>query len=209
MNITIIEDKSPYYVRYTHDGIDNILDMCKNIEVTDPASTWVPKFTNSNIGIDNSLAISRIVPKFKELELYEARISLFISEPGTYYPPHRDGVDLKFGVNYCVHIKDDKCITKWYTDESLNGYEKIQLTRRTALGKKFVCSRELKDFKRHDVPHIESIVAKEGEAILFNTEIFHDWDNTESDNTRIVLTLRPISYSYKYFHDARKILFGY
>ena len=52
------------------------------------------------------------------------------------------------------------------------------------------------------------MVAKPNEMILFNTDIFHSWDNTKSDKSRRILTLRAKNYSTFYFDDAKKILFG-
>ena len=54
------------------------------------------------------------------------------------------------------------------------------------------------------------MTAKPGECILFNTDIFHDWDNQLSNNYRVVLTLRikqPLTGKI-YFEDAKKIIFG-
>jgi hypothetical protein len=65
------------------------------------------------------------------------------------------------------------------------------------------------DFAKSDsVIPLKSMVAIQGECILFNTDIYHDWDNTQSNNERIVLTLRLENPGLMYFDDVKKILFG-
>ena len=61
-------------------------------------------------------------------------------------------------------------------------------------------------------PVTETIVQPD-HAILFNTELWHDWDNSASSNIRGILTLRQKFNGMEplvgNFFDARKILFGY
>jgi len=52
------------------------------------------------------------------------------------------------------------------------------------------------------------MTAKPNECILFNTDIWHDFDNSQSTNRRMVLTLRVNNPSTFYFDDAKKALFG-
>jgi hypothetical protein len=98
-------------------------------------------------------------------------------------------------------VEDDKCVTSWWSDEDLKQYPINYLNGG---------SRECTGFnpKRH--APLKSMTAKPGECILFNTEIFHDWDNRNSNNYRVVLTLRieqPLT-GKTYFEDAKKIIFG-
>ena len=44
MNYSIIEDCSPYYIRYTHDGIQDILDYCNVL--TPDIKTLAKDFTH-------------------------------------------------------------------------------------------------------------------------------------------------------------------
>ena len=55
----------------------------------------------------------------------------------------------------------------------------------------------------------KSMIAKQGEVVLFNTDIFHDVDNTDSKNERTILTLRSTLFEKLDFFQAREILFGY
>jgi hypothetical protein len=52
------------------------------------------------------------------------------------------------------------------------------------------------------------MIAIQGECILFNTDIYHDFDNRYSENERIILTLRPTFSQSITFEDAKQILFG-
>ena len=47
-----------------------------------------------------------------------------------------------------------------------------------------------------------------GTGILFNTDIWHDFDNTKSNNRRCILTLRVNNNDKTYFDDVKRILFG-
>ena len=75
-----------------------------------------------------------------------------------------------------------------------NGYNAIRPTR------------EVQDYKYGDVTPIKSMVAVQGECMLFNVNMYHDWFNASS-NRRTVLTLRPIEESVISFDDAANYLF--
>jgi hypothetical protein len=68
-------------------------------------------------------------------------------------------------------------------------------------------SRELTGFVKENHTPIKSMVAQQNECILFNTEIYHDWDNSNSSNERVVLTLRSITPGSVYYDDVKQILF--
>jgi hypothetical protein len=145
------------------------------------------------------------------MPIWEERVSFFISKPGLYYRAHKDGLDTRFSINYTVKILDDKCVTSWYCDDDLKDYQIDPLSvesRRNPLTA--VSSRECVGFVKSNHIPTKTMIAKQGEVILFNTDLFHDWDNTTSVNERVVLTLRiakPLK-SKTYFEDAKRILFG-
>jgi len=61
------------------------------------------------------------------------------------------------------------------------------------------------------VPPVKSMIAQEGECVLFNTDIFHDWNYKGligSDDKRIALTFRCKEGNALTFDDAKRILFG-
>lgn len=197
MKFTILEDCSPYYIRFTHDDIEDVLSFVRGCI---PDTKNFPIYKNYRLSLNDSKKLSSKLPFANQLDLMIYRMSLFISKPGLYYRAHKDGLDHRFSINYTIKILDDKCVTSWYSDEDLKDYKIDNLVSRT--------SRECIGFNKRNHTPIKTMVAKQGECILFNTEIFHDWDNTQSENERIVLTLRVYNPGQIYFNDAKKILFN-
>lgn len=197
MKFTILEDCSPYYIRFTHDNIEDVLSF---VQGCIPYTKNFPIYKHYRLLPNDSIKLFSKLPFSNQLNLMIHRMSLFISKPGLYYRAHKDGLDHRFSINYTIKILDDKCVTNWYLDEDLKDYKIDNLASRT--------SRECIGFNKKNHTPIKTMVAKQGECILFNTEIFHDWDNTQSKNERIVLTLRANNPGQIYFNDAKKILFN-
>jgi len=194
---TIIEDCSPYYIRFSHNGLSDIVDYCKkNIpEVSN-------LFTHYKFPINQATDLLSMIPMAKQIPFIADRVSLFVTKPGYYYRAHKDGLNNRFSINYTVQILDEKCVTNWYSDEDLKNYPIDNLTSNS--------SRECSGFiKERHIP-LKTMTAKPNECILFNTEIFHDFDNSQSKNQRVVLTLR-IENQFRantYFEDVKQKLFG-
>jgi len=192
----ILEDASPFYVRFTFDGIEKLVLSCKNylsfIKFSDEPFIHFKAPENIGTSFINKLP-------FDEINLNGARASFFITKSGYYYRAHKDGLDHRFSLNLTVEINDDLCITNWYDEKELSKYSIDTLNGQ---------SRECVNFSKELHNPIKSMIAKEGEFILFNTEIFHDFDNSKSNNRRIVLTLRHNDPKNWYFEDIRKIIFN-
>ncbi len=203
----IIEDCSPYYIRYTFDGIENLTNLCKTYILPKKGEFGFRHLRLERPLVDNVLDL---VPASKQMPLQKDRVSLFMTEPGFYYSAHKDGMDHRFSLNFTVTVLDDKCVTSWYSDEDLKTY-KISTDIIPSANNLYVpgASREVLEWDKSKHTPLKSMVAKPNEAILFNTELFHDWDNRTSTNRRVVLTLRHQNPGAVYFEDARKILFGY
>jgi hypothetical protein len=197
---TIIEDRSPYYIRFTYEGIDDVINYCKD-SVKDKTfnrpSRGFHHMKYDEQQTKDLLALTS--PIGDKLDLMKNRVSLFVTEPGYCYTAHKDGYDHRISINYTVQILDDKCVTSWYSDEELAGYPVDTSTW---------ISREINDFDKTKHTPLLSMTAKPGECVLFNTEIYHDFDNSKSTNHRMVLTLRAEVPGIMYFDDAKKILFG-
>lgn len=197
MKITVIEDCSPYYIRFTHDGIEDVIEKClTHIE----GKFFFIKFTHHRYEDDQAKDILSSIPFNKDLNLNQDRVALFVTQPGYYYRAHKDGLCHHYSINYTVKILDDKCITSWYSDEDLKKYAIDNLPNRT--------SRECIGFDKTKHTPLKSMTAVQGEAILFNTEIFHDFDNSKSSNIRMVMTLRDADPGNVYFDDIKNKLFG-
>jgi hypothetical protein len=207
MQYTIIEDCSPYYIRFTHDGIDEFISCCTNaLGNISNFPKWM-HYNMSRFNLPLAHSILDSTPLSKDLSLRKDRVSYFVSGPGFYYRAHKDGwPGDRYSLNYTLSVKDEKCVTNWYNDEDLENYP---IQNYGVAGGNVKNSRECVGFDKLKHTPIKSMIAKQGECILFNTDIFHDFDNRESENYRVILTLRNDPPDSFYFEDARKVLFGY
>lgn len=196
--LELIEDCSPYFIRFHDPNIDKIFAICDN-EMEN--KTWNEDFTHSKFSTINSVKISETCVLFKLFEINLDRISMFVSKPGLYFRAHKDGIDHHFSLNYTYKILDDRCLTSWYSDKELARYPLLKISG-------IKQSRECLRFDPKNHTPLKTMIAKPNELILFNTEIFHAWDNSRSENIRMILTLRLKDYSKEntMFEDAKKVL---
>ena len=127
------------------------------------------------------------------------RFTYFVSEPGFYFPPHTDGPNHTWGINYPIQILDELCVTSWYDSKDLTQYDLIN-------GYSKIC----KDFQKHKHTPLKTTIFKPNECVLINTGIFHDWNNSKSTNRRVILTIRGLDAVYGKFNyaDVKKLLFS-
>jgi len=204
MKYTIIEDCSPYYVRFTHDNIEEFSKFTLDLfDQTDWShiTTFEPKFGNYNLPPNIGKIVVSRTPVSQSFNLRLGRVNYFKSWPGLYYRAHKDGLNHRFSINYPIKVLDNKCITNWYKDEDLKDYPIVGHNWKNT-------SRECEGFDRTKHIPAKSMVAQINECILFNTDIFHAWDNTQSNNERIILTFRNDDVEGNfYYEDARRKLF--
>ena len=203
--IEIIEDCSPYFIRYRHTGSNKVIDLCKQFKKDQVDGKYNLKFIHHRLPVEDGREVLKNVYLADQFNFMETRVSLFVTKPKFYYRPHKDGLTLKFGINYMVDVKDNKCVTSWYTDEQFAGRPIDNLSGKTK-------SREIADYNRaqewNKILPVKSMVAKQDDVILFNVDLFHDVNNWNSTNERTILTLRTLDDRMDFF-DARKMLFGY
>lgn len=210
-NLTVLEDSSPYFIRFTHSGLNEIISDCEEIA---KQKIFTKGFTHHIFESQDSKRILDKIPFSNLIELNEKRVSLFITNPGYYYRAHKDGLDHRFSINYTVKILDQDCVTSWYSDDDLKDYPidnlKYKEHYRIVDPRAYYngISREVQGFVKANHVPVKTMIAKQGECILFNTDIFHDFDNSRSINQRIVLTLRSKNPKDIYFEDIKKILFN-
>jgi excinuclease UvrABC ATPase subunit len=116
---TIIEDCSPYYIRFTHEGAEKVPNECVKFV---SGYEFQKKFTHYKYPIDQA---NQILDNTHMKNLFNfdiGRVSLFVTQPGFYYRPHKDGPNHRFSINYTVKILDNNCETSWYSDEELKDY---------------------------------------------------------------------------------------
>jgi len=194
--IEIIEDCSPFYIRFRHPGIDDIIALYSSfLPNTDSLKN---SFSHLMLPSNQAKQILDLCPLSQYVLLNQNRVSGFVSKPGLYYRAHKDGLDHRFSINYTARVLDNKCITSWYSDQDLKDY---------AIDNLGGYSRECIDFDKSKHIPIKQMIANQSEGILFNTDIFHDWDNTKSSNERVVLTLRATDSGNIYFDDIKQLLY--
>jgi hypothetical protein len=208
----IIENCSPYYITFTYDGLTEYIQTLQNI-------ASLHEFTSSNNYCVN--AIKEILPTYLTEDSYitdpehlkliiennpcfpllnlEKSAAFLTTLPGTKSVIHYDVTGttqkpVKVRINYPVFINDDKCVTSWYSDEKIVPYDKLPEVAHTAYS---------------DPKLLRSTHLSQDYAMLINTSIYHDWDNSQSPYKRTILGTRPdIDHIDATFEDFRKILFG-
>jgi len=200
---TIIDDCSPYYIKFKAEEHSTVVDICRR---TVDNSDYSKEFVSQPLVQEDIEELVKHIPLFSKLQLNQQRVNLFVSQPGIYRPPHKDGADMKFGVNYMIEVTDDKCLTNWYGNELENRTDYFEGLDNNGIQTRPL--RELRNYKYKEVEPAKSMTAAAGECVLFNVDLFHDWDNTHSTNRRIVLTLRPPPGSGMSFEQAKQLLFS-
>lgn len=195
---TVIEDASPYFIRFEFDGLIDTINYVKSLR---------PKFNENHHNYfhrtfdkDTAVKILSRLPMYNQFDWIVDRVSIFSTHPGHVSSIHKDGETTQISLNIPLMVLDQCCVTKWYSDETFKDVEPTGLPyTRTALS-----SRTGYD----DIPAIKEMVAVPNEMILFNTDIYHSWEN-KSKHVREVLTLRIKEDKNLSFIDVRKILFGF
>lgn len=211
MLYTVIEDCSPFYVRFTHLGADLVIqqaiDTLKGVElVKSPSVAWPHNthmgFIHHRPSAEACRALHNLIPMNQQLALNPNRAAMFITAPGYHYGVHRDGVDC-YSINYHVKIQDNDCRSNWYSHTDCQNYSIDPVIA------KLHNAWELKNFDYDLHKPVKTMTAVQGECCLFNTEFFHDFNNSKSANIRIVMTLRDQNPAEVTFLQARQRLFGY
>lgn len=178
---TIIEDCSPYYIRFTYDGMMEFINYANELYSNFAWEKSSPSFNNLRLSPELSKELSKktLLPITSSLRMEKA--SFFYTPPGHSHPAHKDGSTYRFGINFILKVLDDKCITSWY-DESLGSLYEVKGTADEP--------RTLVGFDKNIHTPLKTMVAKPNECVLFNTDIYHAWDNSESLNERVILAFR-------------------
>lgn len=197
---TIIEDCSPYYIRFKFNGMDKIIDICR----TELAKVERNRnFQATDLSESACSLILNLLPMAQNVNLMKRRVSFFITQAGWKHFAHKDGYDHRISINIPIKILDDACVTKWYSDAELSEHqlEIMEPKVNKAMRNLPSCNTDL------HTP-LKSVVLQPDECVLFNTDIWHDFDNRLSKHERVVLTLRAINPGQIYFDDAKRMIFG-
>jgi hypothetical protein len=198
----IVEDCSPFYIKFKFNGLSKFLDdatleLEKNHKLDGQRSVYQRK-----IALADSQYFLDQIPFSKQIKFQSDRLAYIITKPGTRHNIHLDVSKISF--NFGIQIKDDCCITNWYDIFSVTNSYKTNLG--LPLDRYII---DLNESLKNPITPIKTFTQKEGECILFNSDIYHDFDNSSSVNNRIILTLRPVTEFKLGFFAVRKLLFNF
>lgn len=196
---TIIEDCSPYYIRFTYDNISEIINLVSAIELPDTSH-----FLHHKLPLHTAAQVLSLLPFNDTFDFIQHRVSLFATPAGYTHFPHKDGLTTRVSINFGIRILDDKCVTNWYSDADIN--DNFTPTNNLPYNRALVPCPVFN--KNKQVP-IKSMTAVQGECVLLNTDLYHDFDNSQSVNSRVILTLRLCNHHHHlFFNDVKSILFN-
>ncbi len=184
--IKLLEDNSPYYSKIYFNEIIEIQKILRNIDMNSLVNA-IPNFSvvrHPKLSLDVSRMIINSLP-FKDDFNWKTTI-IFLTNPGKQSIVHKDGPG-KFTLNISFDIKDDKCITKWYTDK---------LIEENNLGDQSIHTKHPKGNlyqiikTSDDLESSKEMIMGSDEALLFNTSIWHRFDNRKSANQRGIVCIR-------------------
>jgi hypothetical protein len=207
MTITIIKDCSPYYITFTHDSFDNVVDYAKDIFDNGRAQKYEPPILSHIrqivktykteyyfLGKEDLEQMRMLSPPLKNLDINTDQQLYMHTLPGVVHPIHKDGPRKNphgYSLNYPIRIQDECCITSWYADKNIDRYLTSNIFYPTG-----------------PLEILQSVTFKSNEAVLINGTIPHDWNNSQSQHDRVILTFRDANPSQVSFEDAKKKLFN-
>lgn len=205
---TVIEDCSPYYIRFTFPKLDLVINQFRrqltDIPVIAPTLSEYPTDEKPRPQKFKPLPLSQASVRYAKAVVpfwntFEFDVPIFaVSEPGLRFPIHKDSA----GVNFMIDVLDEECITSWYTDESV-----AHLTLKETSTKLKSQMFDMSDDDPRPDP-IKTAIFKPMECVLINGDLWHDWNNSNSQNRRINLLCRSSTINPT-FEEMRKTLFGY
>jgi len=191
----IIEDSSPFYVKFKHQGLEDIIVICQHeLEKISQTNT----FAHHALPVDVAEKILDHLPLSKLIDFQKNRVSLFISAPGHRHEIHIDQAPVS--INYGVSILDNLCQTNWYADHDIVDNFPVAADH---VSRAFI---HKSDFDKNRQLPVKSFIMAQGEAVVFNSNDYHDFDNGRSRHYRCVLTLRLANKNIK-FDFLKKIMF--
>jgi hypothetical protein len=200
---TIIEDASPFYVRFTFNGLSEIINfILKQDFLPENCRTYFGVhnevgYTHCNFTKEIGETIVKMLPMSDLFEFKTDRVAVFSTPPNGGCGVHKDGQADKVSFNITIEVNDDRCITNWYDDKDFNEPDPNNLYSRNVY----------KDFTNLDQFNpINTMIARPNEMIIFNTDMYHSWQN-KSEYTRKVLTLRTVDRTTLTYNEVKNKLF--
>lgn len=199
MKYKVIEDCSPFFIRFTWENIESLIDWLRNQQFNGVTKRYYD-YEHINLNEPTATEILNQLPMANVFDFMRSRVAIFDTPPGGGCGIHKDGPCIRMGINIPIHVSDNMCQTSWYLDD--------QFIDAPVAGNSMY-SRNVfpnyKDMKKFNAA--KTVTFSPNEAVLFNTEIFHAWTNEGSSNNRSILTLRVNNPGNVYFEDAKNLLF--
>lgn len=196
MQHEIIEDHSPFYIKFTHPGQAEIIDLCRQ-ELAKIAPVKV--FRHHAVNLPLAREIIALVPLSRQMVFMEHRVSLFVAAAGYRHEVHIDPAPVS--INYGVLIQDDLCETRWYSAEDI---ESNLTVKSNDINRAII---DHSDFAQRPQQPQKSLRMQQGEAVIFNSSKYHAFDNSQSPHPRCILTLRLFNKNTG-FDSVTQTMFG-
>jgi len=200
MIYTIIEDCSPYYVRFSFDGLDKIIDFVANQDFKETQIRIYEAYIHYNFNKELAQQVLSMLPMAPMFDFKQDRVAIFETPPGKRNGIHKDGIDTKVSFNIPIQILDSECVTSWFSDEELSDCNTLD-------PEALPYARRPKEVSERQKTPAKTLIVRPNEFILFNTDIWHRWDNSSSTNSRKILTLRLHDHSLD-FTTIKNMLFN-
>jgi hypothetical protein len=193
----IVSTKFPYYCIIEHSEQKTIVEYARQILIEEKFEfvRGTQHFRHQRINKHDCELLLKLSPFRYVTQGLKAYASIFSTAPGHYYRAHKDGQTIRAALNYIIDCRDQFCITSWYDNNVEESYKLNDLNG---------VSRELENFQKQHHQPATSTVFEQDQCILFNTDIYHDFDNTQSSNYRHVLTIRFSQPDDLYWQDIVK-----
>jgi hypothetical protein len=199
---TLLEDRSPYYIKFTYNNLDRFVATAR--ELYQDQNKLIARKSVTGNEIEFNQAQDVYSDKLIKLTPFGASLKLkhvffFKCVPGMFFDAHVDS-HACFHVNYPITLLDQAGYNHWYNNDMI---EAKYLNGVPDATKGF---SHIKNFDPDYAPS-QSVVFAPNEAMLFNTKIYHSIDNRASRHERMVMALRP-GNSEMSFDQARACLFN-
>ena len=196
MHYEIKQDHSPFYIKFTHPGQAEIIDLCRK-ELAN--ITPVKVFRHHKVNLPLAREIIALVPLSRKMVFMEHRVSLLVSAAGYRHEVHIDLASVS--INYGIDIRDDLCETHWYSAEDIESNLTVHEndTNRAII--------DHRDFERRPQQPQKSLIMQQDEAVIFNSSKYHAFDNSRSPHPRCILTLRLFNKNTG-FDSVTQAMFG-
>jgi hypothetical protein len=191
----IIEDRSPYYIKFIYPEYADDFKLMKDISDTLKFSPWfytkpsTINFHGSNLEKQQQEYISENNECAKALKLKLGGFNMTSKHGLSAIHLDRSTLGVcPYKLMYGIKILDDTCITSWYNSEDVTPIDTFYID--------------------NDAPTptpVATTIITVNEAILFNTSIYHTWINYGT-NDRILANFYEPSGTTT-FDEAKNILF--